>query len=506
MTVELQNQQKSKPLSDNWITTFGFILALAFLVGETIIIAVDLFYGTDNPYVGILIYLVGPAILVFGLLLVPLGMIWEHRRRLRGVPEKKLPVFDLNNPRHRLNLGIFAIVTTVFLALSMVGSYQAYHITESTQFCGLACHQVMQPEYTAYQNSPHARVDCVQCHIGPGADWYVKSKLSGVGQVIAVLTNSYELPIDTPIENLRPARDTCEQCHWPEKFYRAVEKSLTYYASDEENTPYRVDLLLHVGGEPGLKNPSRGIHWHVGLDHKLEYYASDEDRQKIPWIRVSYDDGRVEEFVDSEVEGFDPATIPAGKIRIMDCIDCHNRPSHRFHSPFQAVNEALEFGRIDPKLPEIKLNLIELLQQDYPTTHQALETIENELLDKYKEQMAEDPSLQTTVNQAIEETKRIYGKNFFPEWKVEWSKFPWHIGHFEFPGCYRCHNDKHTSVNGDKVISNDCALCHTIIRQGEGWDNIDNLEYKEQKFLHPRGYEDAWVGQNCHECHGPGMM
>ncbi len=504
-TNESQNQPKSKPLTDNWITTFGFILALAFLIGESLIIAMDILYGTENPYVGILIYLVGPAILITGLLLVPIGMYREFRRREKGLPTKKLPVFDLNNPRHRFNLGVFAIVTTVFLALSMIGSYQAYHVTESTEFCGLACHMVMEPEYTAYQNSPHARVDCVKCHIGPGADWYVKSKLSGVGQVIAVLNDSYELPIDTPIENLRPARDTCEQCHWPGNFFEAVEKTLMYYGTDEENTPYRLDLLLHVGGSEG-ENEAQGIHWHIGLDHKLEYYATDEDRQEIPWLRVTYDDGRVEEYIDSEADDFDPASIPQDEIREMDCIDCHNRPSHRYHSPYAAVNDALRFGLINPKIPEIKINLVELFQDDYETTEEALTTIEEELRDTYEDQLAEDSSLKSEVEEAIQEAKEIYRKNFFPEWKVNWSIYPWHVGHFEFPGCYRCHDEQHKLVGGEKTISNDCKLCHTIIRQGEGWEEIQELEYKEQKFEHPRGYGDLWEGQNCHECHGPGMM
>ncbi len=506
MDEHIEKPETKKPLTGNWITTFGFILALAFLIGEAIIIAADFMYGTTNPYVGILIYLVGPAILITGLLLVPIGMWWEHRKRLRGVPEKKLPVFDLNNPRHRLYLGIFAIVTTVFLALSVIGSYQAYHVTESTRFCGLTCHMVMKPEYTAYQHSPHARVDCVECHIGPGADWYVKSKLSGVGQVIAVLTDSYELPIDTPIENLRPARDTCQQCHWPEQFYEAVEKSMTFYGTDEENTPYNIDLLLHVGGTSGERKMASGIHWHIGLDHRLEYYASDEDRQEIPWVQVTYDDGRVETYIDSEAEDFDPESIPKEKIRVMDCIDCHNRPSHRYHSPYSIVNSAIDFGLISPELPEIKYNLVSLFQEDYEDSSEALQTIEDSMREMYSDTIAEEPSLKEALEQAITQSKRLYSINFFPKYKVDWSKYPWNIGHFEFPGCYRCHDDQHKSVKEDKVISNDCGLCHTIIRQGEGWDVVKDLEYKKQDFVHPRGFGDLWEGTNCHECHGPGMM
>lgn len=490
-------------LVENWLSLFGFMLAVIFLAGELILITIDLTTGHTNPYVGILIYIVGPSILILGLLLVPLGMWRIHRKRQRGWEEKRLPIFDLNNTRHRLYLFVFTGMTTIFLILSMVGTYQAYHITESNAFCGLLCHQVMEPEFTRYQFSPHARVDCVQCHIGPGADWFVKSKLSGAWQVYAVMTNSYELPIDTPIENLRPARDTCEQCHWPEKFYESVEKKLVYYGSDEENTPYRVDLLLHVGENLIEKDKNRSIHWHIGLDHTLEYYATDEDRQEIPWVRVTYNDGTVDEFFDTENEDFNPDEIPEDEIRTMDCIDCHNRPSHRFLSPFEVINKAMLSGQLDVKIPDLKSTLSDLFLTEYQTTEEGLETIETELRDSYADYMEENPDQQKAIEQTIDISKTLFTQNFFPEWNANWSKHTWNIGHFEFPGCYRCHDDQHMTRDESKVISNDCNLCHSIVRQGEGWDELQNLEYKEQDFLHPRGFGDLWEGQNCHECHSP---
>ena len=298
----------------------------------------------------ILIFVVGPSILITGLLMVPLGMWLQYRRRKKGMVEKEFPVFDLNTPRHRVYLTTFVIVSTAFICLSMIGSYQAYHVTESTEFCGLMCHQVMKPEYTAYQSSPHARVDCVKCHIGPGASWYVKSKLSGLRQVWAVATNSYKLPIQTPIENLRPARDTCEQCHWPEKFYEAVEKSLTYYANDDENTPYRVTLLLNVGGAPTLLGQFTGIHWHIARDHKLEYYS--RSRPADDSLGARHPRGRPGwRNISVEAADFDKSKIDPAAVRELDCIDCHNRPSHRYESPFASVNQAMELGLIDPRLP-----------------------------------------------------------------------------------------------------------------------------------------------------------
>ena len=494
------------PLAQNWISMLGFWLAMAFIVGETIIIGYDFFYGSDNPYTGILIYLVGPGILIFGLLLVPLGMWIEYRRRKKNLPKKKYPVLDLNNHTHRRYIAIFIVVTIIFLILSSVGSYQAYHVTESTEFCGKLCHFVMKPEFTAYQHSSHARVACVQCHIGPGADWYVRSKISGLRQVWAVATETYDLPIDTPIKHLRPARETCEQCHWPEKFYENIEKNMTFYASDEENTPYKLSMLLHVGGSSDKLQTFTGIHWHIARDHTLEYYATDEDRQDIVWIKVTYDDGRIHEYIDKEAEDFDPSAIPPEKIRTMDCIDCHNRPSHVYQSPLITINQAMDYGLISAKIPYIKDTLIGAIEGQYETTEEAMNTIQQKVMSEYKDLVAEGKITKASVTQAIEQAKLIFQNNFFPEQNVNWTKYPNNIGHFQFPGCYRCHDGQHMSAEGKVIEFDNCNLCHMIIRQEEGWKEAADLKYKVQDFNHPRGYGDMWKGQNCHECHGPGMM
>ena len=204
----------------------------------------------------------------------------------------------------------------------------------------------------------------------------MKSKISGAHQVYAVLTKSYELPIKTPITNLRPARDTCEQCHWPEKFYQSVEKQMVYFGSDEKNTPYRVDLLLKVGKDPLSKDDKKSIHWHLGMDHTIEYYAKDEKRQDIPWIRLKFKDGRVQELVKEDAKDFDPAKIPQDKIRVMDCMDCHNRPSHHYNSPQVAINEAMKQNLIDPQIPGIKALLVDLMGKKYNTTKEGLDAIE----------------------------------------------------------------------------------------------------------------------------------
>ena len=189
-----------------------------------------------------------------------------------------------------------AAVVALFVRIGSVGGYHAYHFTESVEFCGLVCHQVMKPEYVAYKHSPHARVSCVECHIGSGAGWYVKSKMSGLRQVFAMLTKTYELPVETPVANLRPARDTCEACHWPEKISGSLEKKVWRFAYDAENTPMRYRLLLRVGSGSDERLEPHGIHWHVSRNEKVEYFALDKQRMDIPWVRVTHADGTSEEF------------------------------------------------------------------------------------------------------------------------------------------------------------------------------------------------------------------
>ena len=177
--------------------------------------------------------------------------------------------------------------------LSAAGSYRAYQFTDSVRFCGQLCHTVMKPEYTAYLQSPHARVACVDCHVGPGASWYVRSKLSGTYQVYAAVFHKYPRPIPTPVANLRPAQQTCEQCHWPRKFYGAQLKVFYHYADDEKNSPRQIRMLINTGGaEPTAGLPS-GIHWHMNIANKITYIASDAQRQVIPWVQAEDMQGKV---------------------------------------------------------------------------------------------------------------------------------------------------------------------------------------------------------------------
>jgi hypothetical protein len=487
--------KEQSSLLENWISLFGGIIAGCALVAVLMLFAVDFFLGFGNPYMGILTYIVAPVFLILGITLIVIGAFRERSRRRQMAPGliPKHPRIDFNIPKHRQTFFMVSALTIIFLILTALGSYQTYHVTESVSFCGQTCHTVMKPEFTAYQNSPHARVACVQCHIGPGASWFVRSKLSGMYQVYATLANKYPRPIPTPVHNLRPAQETCEQCHWPRKFFGSVELVNVHYLPDEQNTKWTIRMLMKVGGGDSSNGPTGGIHWHMNISNKVEYIAADEARENIPWIRVTSSTGKVTIF-QSKDKPLKPEQIAAQTPRRMDCIDCHNRPSHIYNPPMRAVNVAMSTNRISPALPSIKANAVTVLIAEYKTTDDALSKIKDGLMKDYK-----DYPDQKLVAQAIAETQKLYSQNFFPEMKADWRAYPNHIGHMTFLGCFRCHDGQHVDEKGTP-ISKDCSSCHTIIAQGKG-EELKTLSAGGLEFEHPEDIGDSWKEMNCTECH-----
>ncbi len=488
----------------NWISALGLALALISALTLLLLLAATFIFETQsNPYFGIFLYMVLPAVMFAGLVLVPLGM-WRTARlwRREGVPDAtRLPVLDLNDSRHRQAVLIFSIGTLVFLVVSAMVSYGAYHHSESVEFCGATCHEVMEPEYTTYQNSPHARVACAQCHVGAGAGWYVKSKLSGAYQIYSVATNAYPRPIPTPVKSLRPAQETCEQCHWPQHIYGAVTRQFNHYMYDDANTHWPINMLIKVGGGDPATGQTSGIHWHMNIGMQVEYIARDEERQKIPWVRVTdRRTGRVTVYKDT-ADPIADAEIAAAKPRVMDCMDCHNRPSHIFRSPEVAINEALLKGEIDPAIPGIKAAAVEAMAAEYATKEEARRGIANHITDGYRKNRPQEyEKRQVAIDQAEVATERAYSQNIFPEMKARWSAYPVNIGHFTSPGCMRCHDGKHTTSEG-VVLTNKCTTCHTILTQGSDARFAVATSQDGLDFDHPEDIGDEWQTTGCYECH-----
>lgn len=481
---------------NNWITAIGGVIAIGALFSFALLVWMDFTQGDKNPYLGIFTYIVAPGFLITGLALVFFGA-WAQRRwaikHADTMPDKWR--LDYSNPKQRRLMFLFGSGALAFIMLSAFGSYQTYHYSESVQFCGEVCHKAMNPEFVTYQRGAHARVACVECHIGSGAEWFIKAKINGTHQLITYTLNNYNRPIATPLKQLRPAQDICAKCHWPEKFHGNVEMNYAHFLSDKKNTPYTVRMLMHVNkSAPG--SPPGGIHWHVSENEQVEYYATDDKRQNIPWTRVTnLKDGTSRVFRTAEFTG-EP---PADRIRVMDCMDCHNRPAHVFPTANDAVERAMAAGELPLTLPNIKRVAVQAMTQEaIKLDADAPQKIADFLRTKYT-----DKSQAEAVPAAITAVQAIFATSIFPERKADWRVYPNNIGHKDWPGCFRCHDSKHTSTGGRTISSNDCTSCHTILAQGKG-NELMQLNGAGMEFKHPGGELDPEL--TCADCHNGGIQ
>lgn len=488
----------------NWISISGAVLAVFNLAAIISLFILNWVFGFGGTYIGLFIYILLPIFMIIGLILIPIGMrinrASARKAEAAGI-EKNWPTLDFNNEATR-NASIIFIIGTVFLVIiSSIGSYEAFHYTESVEFCGTLCHEVMEPEYVTYHGSSHERVACVECHVGSGASWYVKSKMSGLYQVYSVLANKYPKPIPTPIANLRPAQETCEQCHWPAKFYDRKVKHLQSYLADESNTEHAIHLQMKTSSKMTAAGMEAGIHQHISPDVIIEYKTTTDNRQVIPWVKyTNKKTGASEIFTDSD-NPLSQAQLDSLETRVMDCLDCHNRPSHNYNVPQNFVDKSISTGKISKTLPGIKQIAMTALYKEYSTKDSAFMGINDQVNEYYQSTFPDVlAGRKAEVEQAIAELKNGYANNIFPFMKADWRKYPNNIGHMEYDGCFRCHNDRHATDKG-KVISKDCNLCHVIQAQG----SPDSMQYSNSfeplEFIHPVDTDDAWKTESCSSCH-----
>jgi hypothetical protein len=444
------------------LSVAGMVLTTISAVVFLVVFIADLFGMHTNPYIGIVFFLILPGIFLLGLILIPLGAWIERRRRAAGKKPSELqwPRIDLNNPGHRhAAIAIFALTLANIVIVSLA-AYRGVEYMDSVEFCGQACHRVMKPEATAHQDGPHARVACVACHVGSGATSFARSKVSGTRQLLAVTFRTYSRPIPTPVRTLRPARDTCEQCHWPSKFHGDKVRRIVEYGDDEKNTESVTMLQMHVGGTGRALGAAPEIHWHADEANEVDYISTDETRQVIPYVRVKDRTGVVREYV---ADGVTPEQLASGQRRRMDCMDCHNRPSHQMAPTAErAVNVAMARGEIPPSLPFVRREAVKVLKASYPTEGAATEAIAKGLRDFYQNSYQEIVlTRRQEVEKAVAGAQQVYRRNVFPEMNVQFGTYPNHAGHIDFPGCFRCHDDSHKTKEG-KTISQDCEGCHKI--------------------------------------------
>jgi hypothetical protein len=442
------------------ISIVGMVLTTITAVVFLVVFFADLFGLHTNPYLGIVFFLVLPGIFLFGLALIPLGAGLERRRRARGHAASEWPRFDLNNPTTRTTAVAIFGLTMANIVIVSLAAYRGVEYMDSPRFCGEVCHTVMKPEYTAYQDSPHSRVACVQCHIGSGASSFAQAKINGLRQLVSLATSTYARPIPSPVRRLRPARDTCEQCHWPEKIHGDKIRRIVEYADDETNSESVTTLQVHVGGGSERLGIAQGIHWHMNLANEVEYIATDDKRQVIPYVRVRDRTGAVREYL---ADGVTAEQLAKGERRRMDCMDCHNRPSHTMAPTAErAVNERMASGQIPKTLPFVRREAVKALNATYPTQEAGIDGIARALRAFYRARTPDGSPLPAQdIDRAVQATTDIYRRNVFPEMNVRFGTYPNNIGHIDSPGCFRCHDDEHKTKEG-KTIGQDCETCHKI--------------------------------------------
>ena len=446
-------------LSCNWVGKTGIALATGSFVTFVALEIPRLLGVLTNAYLGLLTYLLLPTLFVLGLLLIPLG--WRRYRIASGrstadlLGERFSPEDVEARPqgaRLLVTVTVLSLVNVVFLGAV---SLRALRFMDGAEFCGTACHSVMNPEWVTYQKSPHARVACIECHVGEGVDALIDSKLNGAYQLLSITFDLYERPIPTPVHQLRPARETCEKCHWPAKFYGKRLKTLARYGSDRASTPEYTTLSLKV--DTGVTPGSGGIHWHVAAANEVRYASVDDQRKRMIWVEVRRPDGTYERFENQSLPG---TAARAQDVRSMDCVDCHNRATHIYQNPARAVDEKLASGRLNRSLPYIRRESLRALTRSYVSGEAAQAGIARHLEQFYTD--AAPVGMLSRVDAAIEEVQGIYARNVHHGMRITWGSYPSFIGHEGGGGCFRCHNSYLVNGQGSS-IGEECTLCHSML-------------------------------------------
>jgi nitrate/TMAO reductase-like tetraheme cytochrome c subunit len=441
-------------LTSHWLSLLGVGMTTTAGFSWLFVLPMHLRGKADNPYIGILAFLIIPAILVLGLLLIPIGVVLARRQVVRGLRAL---------PNRRASLGrlvtFLGLMTFVNLVIGSQATYRAVQHMETDQFCGQSCH-VMKPEFTAWKQTPHAahsHVECVECHIGPGAAGWFQAKTAGIQQLKDVTFDTTRKPIESGLESNRLVRssETCERCHARERDLGSSVKIRSSFREDEANTRTETVMTVREGD----------IHRaHVGPGVKIRYAPADAKRQTIQWVEYFDGKGRTTTYPAAGVDAKAIAALPKYE---MQCVDCHNRAAHSFQAPAKAVDSALESGEVPAILPFVRKTGLEIVTAEYPTAEAAAKGIPEKLLAFYQ---AKYPELTRTRAAEIEKAGKglvaVYNRNVFPDLKVAWGTYPMNLGHTDAPGCFRCHDGSHSSAD-NRTITNDCSTCHEAVAVDE---------------------------------------
>ncbi len=457
-------------LSTSKLALFGAVLVTTAVGADAMLIVGELLIFESNPYIGIVAYVLFPGMAATGLVLIPIGMLLVMRKSHRD-PVGKL--IRRVRRKHVFQL-IFSLTLINLIIFAFVG-YRSIHFMESATFCGLTCHQVMSPEYTVYQRSHHAEIACVECHVGPGVGWLIKSKLDGTRQLAGVILDNYSRPIETPIHNMRPAEHICGECHSKESYQGNRVKVIQRYEPDENNTRTFSVINLRLGDisntDEAAGEEMRGIHWHASEDHEIRFWSLDRRREQVVRVELTDEHGQKRVWTRPDAEH-----LPADEghqddhqnMRVMDCVDCHNRPTHVFLAPDKALDDLLADGTIDPSIPWIRSIAYELITQTYESDEQAMEGIA-QLPTLYRERFADASVLYAEqLARAVPVLQDLHKTYVYPEMRIQWNTYPSLIGHptAHTSACFRCHDGVLVDAEGIG-ITNDCTSCHFVLAEDE---------------------------------------
>jgi ABC-type proline/glycine betaine transport system permease subunit len=407
----------------------------------------------QNPYAGLVVFVAIPALFVLGLLLVPVGMWLQRRKRVRDPHADDWPVFDFSQPSVRRGTLAIASITAANIVLVLLAGYGGLHWMESPSFCGQVCHTPMQPQFSAWQDASHGRTACVSCHVGEGPRALVRAKLAGLRQLSHVVTNSYARPTP-PGAEMPPGEQaqTCRGCHRPERTVGDRIRVIRAYADDEANSESATVLQMHLGAGSGS---GRAIHWHADPAVRVEYVSTDASRETIPYVKVTDAKGQVREYTTPD--STDQA-VRNGTRHTMDCIDCHNTVGHPIApTPEQAVDAVIAAGMVSRQLPHARREGVRLMTSTYSSRDEADRAIDREFRNFY-ESLGRHIDKQA-VAQAVATLQAVHRRSVFPEMKVTWGSYPDNRGHVTATGCFRCHDGSHVDKSG-ATISADCEHCH----------------------------------------------
>lgn len=472
----------------------GVILTTSSFIALVLLELARMLGLVTNAYVGLVTYLLFPFLFVVGLLLIPLG--WYRLRKKTGLSTRRLleERFGPDETRGSLTgsrLFRFITLLTVINVFFLVAiSTQMLGFMDSSYFCGTACHSVMNPEWVTYQQSPHARVRCVQCHVGEGAEALIDSKLNGLWQIISVTFNLYERPIPTPVRQLRPARETCEKCHWPEKFYGSHLVTRYNYQNDDESSLLYTTLNLKI--DAGKAGEKAGIHWHIGQENEVRYTSVGDRREMMLWVEARRPDGRYHRFYNRNATAHGIEDIVE---RSMDCVDCHNRATHIYEEPERAVDDRIKMGLLDLSLPYLKREALAAITSNYADSAAAYDGIGQSLRNFYMRNYPELSREKTAIiDSAVMVLQDIYSRNIHKPMNIRWNTYASHIGHKGNTGCFRCHNPALVDSAG-AAISYDCTLCHSILADNhkEPFQFLEPAETGDRDYQRHRYLKDEFL-------------